>query len=559
MKKKKSKIRKSKSETKTKLKHKIKKIAKQKHKVAKPKSNIAYRISKPLALLSVWDKKGLAQFAKGLKKQGYDIVSSGGTAKFLKKSGVQVIEVSQLTKSPSMLGGRVKTLHPIIHGGILANRSLPDHLSDMKKYGIRQIDIVVCNLYPFEATISKDGATLEDAIENIDIGGPCMVRAAAKNFKDVAIVVDPDDYSSVLSELKAHKGKTSIETRQKLALKAFNHTKLYDIAITKYLTKKFEGSEAFPSNIEVALKKIQDLRYGENPHQRAAFYKEPHAEFEGAIVNAKQLHGKELSFNNIVDIDSAWNVVNYFADPTVCIVKHNNPCGAAKSKTLADAYKKAYACDTVSAFGGIIACNREVDEATVKAIGNLFVEAIIAPGYDAGALQILKEKKNLRIMECPLMGPHFNVMDYKRVTGGLLVQDMDLAQLGINEIKTVTKNEPTIGQMEDLFFAWGIAKFVKSNTIVFVKDGATVGIGAGQMSRIDATEIAHRKAGGKDKGAVMASDAFFPFRDNVDLAAKIGISAIIQPGGSLRDQDSIDSANEHGIAMVFTGRRHFRH
>lgn len=554
MKKKKSKIvnskskRTSKPKTKPKPKKKIKRI-----------SNIVYRVSKPLALLSVWDKKGLPTFAKGLIKQGYEIVSSGGTAKFLQKAGIKVIEVSKLTKYPSMLGGRVKTLHPIIHGGILANRSLPEHLSDMKKYGIRQIDIVVCNLYPFEATIAKEDCSLEDAIENIDIGGPCMVRAAAKNFKDVAIVVDPTDYPKILQELKAHEGKTSIETRQKLALKAFNHTKFYDMAITKYLSHKFEGAETFPSNYEIALEKIQDLRYGENPHQKASFYKEPLGGFKGAIVNAKQLHGKELSFNNIVDIDSAWTIVNYFADPTVCIVKHNNPCGAAKAKTLVEAYKKAYECDTVSAYGSIIAANREVDIETVKAIGNLFVEAIIAPSYSSEALAVLKEKKNLRIMECPLMGATFNVMDYKRVTGGLLIQDMDRAQLGINEIKTATKDEPTIGQMEDLFFAWGIAKHVKSNTIVFVKDGATVGIGAGQMSRIDATEIAHRKASGRDKGAVMASDAFFPFRDNVDLAAKIGISAIIQPGGSMRDQESIDAANEHGIAMVFTGRRHFRH
>ena len=532
---------------------------KKKSKIRKPKSEKRGKVQKPLALLSVWDKKGLAPFAKGLLRQGYEIVSSGGTAKFLKKAGIKVLEVSQITKYPSMLGGRVKTLHPLIHGGILANRSLPEHLADMKKFGIRPIDVVVCNLYPFEATIAKEDCTLEDAIENIDIGGPCMVRASAKNFKDVTIIVDPLDYSLVLKEIKLHKGKTSIETRQKLALKAFNHTKLYDIAISKYLTSKFEGVETFPSSVEIALQKIQDLRYGENPHQRAAFYKEPQGNFKGAIVNAKQLHGKELSFNNIVDLDSAWSIVNYFADTTVCIVKHNNPCGAAKGKTLVDAFKRAYACDTASAYGGILACNREVDVETVKTIGTLFVEAIIAPGYEPEALEILQQKKNLRIMVCPLMGPHYNVMDYKRISGGVLIQDMDLAQLGINEIKTVTKREPNLGQMEDLFFAWGVAKHVKSNTIVFVKDGATVGIGAGQMSRIDSTEIAHKKAAGKDKGAVMASDAFFPFRDNVDLAAKIGITAIIQPGGSIRDQDSIDSANQNKIAIVFTGRRHFRH
>jgi len=301
------------------------------------------------------------------------------------------------------------------------------------------------------------------------------------------------------------------------------------------------------------------LRYGENPHQRAAFYKEPASNFKGAVVNAKQLHGKELSFNNIVDLDSAWAIVNYFADTTVSIIKHNNPCGVAKGKTLADAFKKAYECDKASAYGGIIACNKPVDMGFVKEMGKLFVEAIIAPSYEQEALKALREKKNLRIMQCPLMAPHYGTMDYKRITGGVLVQDMDLAQLGINEVTTVTKKEPTIGQLEDLFFAWGVAKHVKSNTIVFVKDGATVGIGAGQMSRIDSTEIANKKSNGKAKGAVMASDAFFPFRDNVDLAAKIGITAIIQPGGSIRDQESIDSANSSGIAMVFTGRRHFRH
>ncbi|MBI5701883.1 bifunctional phosphoribosylaminoimidazolecarboxamide formyltransferase/IMP cyclohydrolase [Candidatus Saganbacteria bacterium] len=519
----------------------------------------AQKQGKPLALLSVWDKKGLVVFAKGLIKNGYEIVSSGGTAKFLKKAGIKVTEVSSFTKYPAMLSGRVKTLHPLVHGGILANRSIPEHLADMKKYGIRPIDVVACNLYPFEATIAKPKSTLSDAIENIDIGGPSMVRAAAKNFKDVAVVVDPKDYPHILKELKANEGKTTLGTRQNLALKAFNHTRLYDIAICKYLGEKFVGGEEFQESFVINLEKMQDLRYGENPHQKAAFYKEPSGNFKGAIVNAKQLHGKELSFNNIVDLDSAWTLVNYFADCAVAIIKHNNPCGVAKGKTAAEAYKKAYECDTVSAFGSIIACNREVDMAFVNALGTLFAEAIIAPSFDSDALEKLREKKNLRIMECPLMGARYGALDYKRVTGGVLIQDMDLAQLGINEIKTATKKEPTIGQMEDLFFAWGVAKHVKSNTIVFVKDGATVGIGAGQMSRIDATEIAHKKANGRDKGAVMASDAFFPFKDNVDLAAKIGITAIIQPGGSMRDQESIDAANENGIAMVFTGRRHFRH
>ncbi|HTY13029.1 MAG TPA: bifunctional phosphoribosylaminoimidazolecarboxamide formyltransferase/IMP cyclohydrolase, partial [Candidatus Omnitrophota bacterium] len=495
---------------------------------------------KPLALLSVWDKKGLAPFAKGLIKLGFDIVSSGGTAKFLKKSGVKVTEVAELTKYPSMLGGRVKTLHPIIHGGILANRSLADHLADMKKYRIRPIDMVVCNLYPFEATIAKPKCTLEEAVEQIDIGGPAMVRASAKNFKDVAVVVDPKDYAMILKELKNGGGKTSLETRKKLALKAFRYTKAYDTAVSAYLSSKFEGDTKFPAETGVAMEKIQDLRYGENPHQQAAFYREKGKKEKGAITEAKQLHGKELSFNNIVDLDSAWNIVNYFAEPTVAVIKHNNPCGVAKGKSITEAYKKAYICDTKSAYGGIIAANREVDEQMADAIGKLFVEAIVAPSYSKAALDKLTQKKNLRLMQLELMGPRHQVMDYKRVSGGFLLQDADTAQLGINEIKTVTKKEPSLGQMDDIFFAWGVCKFVKSNAIIFVKDGATVGIGAGQMSRIDSTEIAAKKAGDKVKGAVMSSDAFFPFRDNVDLAAKIGISAIIQPGGSIHDQESID-------------------
>lgn len=517
------------------------------------------KTQKPLALLSVYDKKGLAQFAKGLLKLGFEIVSSGGTAKALKKAGVKVTEVAKLTKYPPMLGSRVKTLHPLIHGGILANRSLKDHRADMKKYGIRPIDIVAVNLYPFEDTIAKPKCTLEEAVEQIDIGGPAMVRASAKNFKDVSIIVDPADYPTILRELQENNCLTSYETRKGLAIKAFRHTKLYDTAICAYLARKFEGEEKFPGQVDINLIKLQGLRYGENPHQKAAWYLEPKGNHKGAVVNAKQLHGKELSFNNIVDLDSAWSLVNYFAEPTVAIIKHNNPCGVGKAANLVDAYKKAYECDKVSAFGSIIAANREVDEKMARAIGNLFVEAIIASGYTADALTIFKQKKNLRIMQLPLMGNRHGVLDYKRISGGFLIQDADLAQLGMNEIKTVTKKEPTLGQLEDLFFAWGIAKFVKSNTIVFVKDGATVGIGAGQMSRIDATEIAARKAGSKTKGAVMASDAFFPFRDNVDLAAKLGIAAIIQPGGSIRDQESIDAANQHGIAMVFTGRRHFRH
>lgn len=512
------------------------------------------------ALISVYDKNGLGNFAKELKKLGFELISSGGTAKSLRKAGVRVTEVAKLTKYPHMLGGRVKTLHPLIHGGILADRTNKDHLKDIKRFKIKPFDLVVCNLYPFEEVISKKSFTHEEAIENIDIGGPCMVRAAAKNYKNVAVVVDPGDYPKILSELEEG-GAIGSGTRELLSLKAFKHTKQYDSLIVRYLAGRLDGEEEFPRELDIFLEKIQDLRYGENPHQKAAFYREQGAKGDGRISEAKQLHGKELSFNNIVDMDAAWNTANYFADPTVAIVKHNNPCGVAKADQLVDAYKSALACDPVSAFGGIIAANRRIDEATAKEIAALFVELTIAPSYTPQALDILKAKQNLRIME---MGERsiskpFKGLDYKRISGGMLVQEPDLAQLGINEIKVVTKREPSMAEMEDLFFAWGVAKYVKSNTIVYVKDGKTVGIGAGQMSRIDAAEIGVKKSGGKVKGSVLASDAFFPFSDVVELAAKHGITAIIQPGGSKRDQESIDAADKAGIAMVFTGRRHFRH
>jgi phosphoribosylaminoimidazolecarboxamide formyltransferase/IMP cyclohydrolase len=511
------------------------------------------------ALISVYDKKGLTPFAKDLKKLGFEIISSGGTAKFLRKAGVRVTEVVKITKYPHMLGGRVKTLHPLIHGGILADRTNKEHLKDIKKFKITPFDVVVCNLYPFEETISKKDFTHAEAIENIDIGGPAMVRASAKNHKNVAIVVDPDDYKKILDELKA--GGISLGTREKLALKAFKHTAQYDMLISRYFSSRLEGQEDFPREIDVLLEKIQDLRYGENPHQKAAFYRERGAKGEGRISEARQLHGKELSFNNIVDMEAAWNCANYFADPTVAIIKHTNPCGVAKSESLCAAYLKALECDPVSAFGGIIAANRRIDEVTAREIAKLFVEVVVAPSYTPKALDILKAKQNLRIMEMgeKSISKPFRGLDYKRVSGGMLVQEPDIAQLGINEIKVVTKKEPTMAEMEDLFFAWGVAKYVKSNAIVLVKDGRTVGIGAGQMSRIDSAEMAVKKSEGASKGAVLASDAFFPFPDVVELAAKCNITAIIQPGGSKKDQESIDTANAAGIAMVFTGRRHFRH
>jgi len=526
----------------------------------KPKKKIKNLKEKKYALISVYDKKGLLPFARELKGLGFEIISSGGTAKFLRKSGVRVTEVAKLTKYPHMLGGRVKTLHPLIHGGILADRTDKDHLKDIKKFKINPFDMVVCNLYPFEAVISKDSFTHEEAIENIDIGGPAMVRASAKNHKNVAIVVDPDDYTKILDELKSN-GSISLEIKEQLALKAFRHTAQYDALIVKYLSARLGKQEAFPKEMEILLEKIQDLRYGENPHQKAAFYRERGAGGEGRITEARQIHGKELSFNNIVDMEAAWNTANYFADPTVAIVKHNNPCGVAKSNNLSEAYKLALECDPISAFGGIIAANRRIDEVTAREIAKLFAEVIIAPSYTPKALEILKEKQNLRLMEMgeKSISKPFRGLDYKRISGGMLVQDPDIAQLAINEVKVATKREPTLAELEDLFFAWGVAKFVKSNTIVYAKGGRTVGIGAGQMSRIDAAEIGVKKGGDKIQGSVLASDAFFPFGDVVELAARHGITAIIQPGGSKRDQESIDRADEAGMAMVFTGRRHFRH
>lgn len=530
---------------------------KRKSKVQRPMSKVVR-----YALLSVSEKKGLDKFAKELKKLGFEIISSGGTAKFLRKAGVKVTEVSKLTKYPHMLDGRVKTLHPVIHGAILADQNNPAHMRELKKYKINPFQIVVCNLYPFEQVIGKAKFTHAEAIENIDIGGPCMVRAAAKNHQSVAIVVDPADYPLILEELKAV-GSISLESREKLALKAYSHTKYYDSVIVRYLSGRLAGEEKFPREKEILLEKVQDLRYGENPHQKAAFYREVQIGGRQAgsqVANAKQLHGKELSFNNIVDMDAAWSLVNYFADTTVAIIKHTNPCGVVKDESLHAAYKKAFDCDPVSAFGGIVAANRRIDEETAKEMIKTFLEVVIAPSYTPRALEILKEKKNLRVMEMgEPAGRPFAGLDYKRVSGGLLVQEPDLAQLAVNEVKVVTEKQPTLSEMEDLFFAWGVAKYVKSNTIVLAKNGVAIGIGAGQMNRIESAELAARRSRTKVKGAVLASDAFFPFPDVVEFAAKEGITAIIQPGGSINDQKSIDKANETKIAMLFTGRRHFRH
>ena len=514
------------------------------------------------ALVSVSDKTGLVKFAKGMKKLGIEIISTGGTAKFLKKAGVKVILVEELTGYPKMLDGRVKSLHPAIHAGILAVREIKDHMADLKEHNIKPIDMVVCNLYPFEEVTAKPKFTHEEAIENIDIGGPTMVRAAAKNYLDVAIVVDPSDYDEILKELEKAKGVLSPKTKEKLAIKAFKLVTRYDSAIYSYLSGRTGVPGGLPSYINLSLDKIQDLRYGENPHQIAAFYRELGAKGrEGRITDAKQLQGKELSFNNIVDIEAAWSLVSYFVAPTVAIIKHTNPCGVGEARDLLNAFKKAFACDKASAYGGIIGANRPIDTKTAEEISPIFVEAIIAPGYSPGALKILKKKQNLRVMEMAkgALDEPFKGLDYKRVSGGFLVQDPDLKQLTMSDIKVVTKKEPSVLETKDLFFAWGVCKFVKSNGIVIARNGATLGVGAGQMSRVDSTEIAIKKAGGKVEGAVLASDAFFPFRDSIDIAAKAGVRSIIEPGGSIRDQEAIQAADEHGISMVFTGRRHFKH
>ncbi len=516
------------------------------------------------ALLSVSDKTGIVDFAKGLRRLGVELLSTGGTAKLLAEQGVEVIEVGDYTGFPEMLDGRVKTLHPKIHGGILGRRDLPEHVRAMQEAGIAPIDMVVVNLYPFAATIARPNCTLAEAIENIDIGGPAMVRAAAKNYQHVAVVVDPKDYKPLLSELDMTGGILAGETRFNLARKAFSHTAEYDSAISNYLTAiDAQGRrEGFPERLNLNLTRAQALRYGENPHQKAAFYLYP-GEKDASVATARQLQGKELSYNNIADADAALECVKQFADSPACvIVKHANPCGVAVAPTLLEAYERAYRTDPESAFGGIIAFNGEVDGETMKTIvERQFVEVIIAPRFSQAALAAAGSKKNVRVLECgqwpAAPSPR---LDFKKVTGGVLVQEADLA---LHEaLKVVTRRAPTEAEMADLLFAWRVAKFVKSNAIVYAKEGMTIGVGAGQMSRVNSARIAAIKAehaGLAVAGAVMASDAFFPFRDGIDQAAAVGITAVIQPGGSLRDEDVIAAADEHGMAMVFTGMRHFRH
>ena len=512
------------------------------------------------ALISVSDKTGIIEFARSLHAQGIEILSTGGTAKMLIEEMIPVMEVSKHTGFPEIMDGRVKTLHPKIHGGILGRRGIDDGV--MKDNDIAPIDLVVVNLYPFEATVAKEGCSLDDAIENIDIGGPAMVRATAKNHAYVSIIVDPADYQRVLDELSSNQGTVSDVTRFDLAVKAFEHTSNYDGMIANYLGRvRQDGSmDELPRTINLQFNKVQEMRYGENPHQHAAFYteKEP---ADACIATAKQLQGKELSFNNIGDTDAALECVKQFEEPACVIVKHANPCGVSLSDNILDAYNKAYSTDPESAFGGIIAFNRELDGDTAKAIvERQFVEVIIAPSVSGEAIEAVAEKKNVRLLECGQWHGASPRLDYKRVNGGLLVQDADL--LLLNEMKVVSEQQPSEQQMNDLLFSWKVAKFVKSNAIVYGKNNMTIGVGAGQMSRINSARIAGIKAEHAKlevAGSVMASDAFFPFRDGIDAAHEAGIVAVIQPGGSMRDDEVIAAANEFGMAMIFTGMRHFRH
>lgn len=507
------------------------------------------------ALISVFDKKGIKNFAKGLTKHGFKIIASGGTARELKASGIKVVEVSKITKFPEMLNGRVKTLHPLIHGGLLYRRDIPEHVKKAKEFGMPRIDMVIINLYPFEKVISKKDFTHEEAIENIDIGGPAMVRAASKNYMHVAVVTNPDRYADILKELKLNKGMISEQTKEALAREAFTATAKYDAMISSYLTPVKE-TELFPKKISLNLEKIQDLRYGENPHQQAGFYR---SEGKG-ITDATQLHGKELSFNNILDMEAAYSLVSYFMDTTVAVVKHNNPCGVAQSKTVLDAYLKAYNCDKVSAFGGIIASNKLIDEKAAKEMSKLFLEVVIAPDFTRGALDEFSKKKNLRVVKCELLSKNKQgKLDFKKVTGGFLIQEKDNAELTISDIRVVSKRQPNLKEIEDMFFAWGVCKSVKSNAIVLVKNKVTLGIGAGQMNRVGSAGIALTQAGKSSKASVMASDGFFPFSDSIELAHKHGISAVVEPGGSVRDEEVIKAADKYKMALVFTGRRHFRH
>jgi len=544
------------------------------------------------ALISVSDKAGITTLAQELEKMDVDMVSTGGTYKAIHDKGIKVRKVEELTGFPEMMDGRVKTLHPMVHGGILADRGKDSHMEEIKSVGILPIDMVVVNLYPFKATVSKPGVKIEDAVENIDIGGPTMIRSAAKNHDSVAVVVDPEDYGMIVTEMKDNGGCLSRDTLYRLAVKAFQHTCEYDSVIFEYLSGKVkpessaiairpgleigldgggyrDKSGAFKDRIKLDLDKIQDLRYGENPHQRASYYRFPDA-LPGSLVNAEKLQGKELSYNNIMDTNSAFQIVKEFSEPCVAVIKHSNPCGAAVGADIEEAYRRAYDCDPVSAFGSVVASNMKWTKEAAQFMSDKYVEVLIAPGFEPEALKIHAEKQNLRILRTDfdieanvsrLGKKDFTLdgLDIKSIDGGMLIQDLDEGIDNSEGFKVVTDTEPTDMQWKDLIFGWQIAKTVKSNAILLATGGATVGIGAGQMSRVDAARLAINKSSGRCKGSVLASDAFFPFKDSIELAATNGILAVIQPGGSVNDKEVIDACNKYKIPMVFTGRRHFRH
>ena len=517
------------------------------------------------ALISVSDKTGVLEFARALAAMNVKLLSTGGTAKLLADNGLAVTEVADYTGFPEMLDGRVKTLHPKVHGGILARRDFPEHMAALDQHAIPTIDMVVVNLYPFQQTIAREQCSLDNAIENIDIGGPAMLRSSAKNHKDVVVICDPSDYSTVLDEMRSQNGEVSYETRFGLAKKVFAHTAQYDGAITNYFSalgpdREHSTRSAYPETLNLHFTKVQDMRYGENPHQQAAFYRDI-AAVDGSLANYRQLQGKELSYNNIADADAAWECVKTFEGNACVIIKHANPCGVAVGKDAGEAYAKAFQTDPTSAFGGIIAFNGELDGKAAEAVARQFVEVLIAPSFTADALKVFESKQNVRLLQIPLAHA-VNAIDIKRVGGGVLLQSPDAKNVQLAELKIVSKKQPAPQELQDMMFAWRVAKFVKSNAIVFCANGMTLGVGAGQMSLVDSARIASIKAqnaGLQLAGSAVASDAFFPFRDGLDVVVAAGATAVIQPGGSMRDQEVIDAANEHGIVMALTGTRHFRH
>jgi phosphoribosylaminoimidazolecarboxamide formyltransferase / IMP cyclohydrolase len=513
------------------------------------------------AIISVSDKSGIVELAKGLEKAGYEIISTGGTAKELKNANINVTLISEVTKFPEILDGRVKTLHPIIFGGLLAQSNNPEHQKQLEEQKIEAIQIIVVNLYPFEKTVLKKDVTLEEAIENIDIGGPSLLRAAAKNYQDVTVITDPADYKLILEELLGPEGNISFYTREKLAVKVFQHTAYYDSLISRYLNRMMTPNEGYlPNYLVIGAQKVNDLRYGENPHQKAAFYQEKLTE-EANLGDAKLLGGKDLSYNNLVDLEAALSIIKDFDEPTVTFIKHTNPCGLATSETIEEAYQKAYQGDPLSAYGSIIGINRRVEEKLAGLINETpFVEAIVAPIFSEKALNILREKKNRRLLQVgDLRIQDRHIKDIKKVSGGFLLQDRDFKGITRDDLTVVTENKPTDEDIKELLLAWKIVKHVKSNAIILSQNKHLVGVGAGQMSRVDSVLIAVRKAGEKSKNSYLASDAFFPFSDGVEEAAQAGVKAIIQPGGSKRDKEVIEAANKHGIIMVFTGHRCFKH